>query len=57
MTRKDYVMLANILRNVRGGMLGSIETVDTIVKNLAIELHADNPRFDPERFKSAIGIR
>lgn len=57
MTRKDYVLLANALRSARGTMIGSIETVDTIVAMLAESLKRDNPAFSIDRFKSAIGIK
>lgn len=57
MTRKDYVMLAAVLKTCRSIMLGSTETVDAIVDRLAVELQIDNPRFKIGTFKKAIGIK
>jgi hypothetical protein len=54
MTRKDYVLLAQALKESRTIMLGSRETVDAIAAHLAIVLKTDNHAFDPDRFVRAV---
>lgn len=56
MTRRDYEMLAHVLRRelmvVRGSLYGDIraQTVRDTARAIAEEIKADNPRFDVERF-------
>ena len=55
MTRKDYELIAKVLRN-------SDEIIDemaleAIAENFANELESTNPRFNPARFLSACGVK
>ena len=54
MTRKDYELIAEVLRN-------SNEIIDEIsmaflIDNFAKELVLENPRFDRDRFANACGM-
>jgi copper oxidase (laccase) domain-containing protein len=55
MTRKDYVILADVLAKftAEGGVV--VER-DAMAYDLADALGADNPRFDRERFLVAAGV-
>lgn len=50
MTKKDFKIIAEALRNVVGG--NYVEIVDSLVEYLS----ADNPRFDKDKFYNACGI-
>jgi hypothetical protein len=60
MTRKDYIMIANI---IAFNQVDFVEGDDghTLLKILANqfanELQADNPRFDRARFLAACGVK
>ena len=49
MTRKDYVMLANVIKAQRKPH-NDTETINEIALNLADVLEDDNPNFDRVRF-------
>jgi hypothetical protein len=57
MTRKDYVETANILANVRDGLIGLGQDGETIFSNLVADFaemfENDNERFQAERFDNA----
>lgn len=50
MTRKDYILLSNLLK--RFNMTKDSITIE-LFKNLCNELKKDNPRFDEIKFKIA----
>ncbi len=55
MTRKDYVLIAEALRESRPQM-GGIEGWNCAAIGVADALARDNPRFDRERFLKAAGV-
>jgi len=58
MTRKDYVLIANSLSEVRPDPT-DVEKFDvwvTTVENFVQSLKYTNPQFNPERFRTACGI-
>ena len=56
MTRKDYVMIAEVFANF-ANVCDLEETIGAdIARNLADALQADNPRFDRHRFLVACGV-
>lgn len=57
MTRKDYVLIAEVFANF-GQMIELEETIGAdIARNLADAFGADNPRFDRARFLDACGVK
>jgi hypothetical protein len=59
MTRKDYVMLADILRNNREDFIegeDGFAVIGIMAHQIADGLQADNPRFDRARFLTACGV-
>lgn len=61
MTRKDFEMVANVLRDARvsGAEKSPAEEalIDDIAAHFAQELSYTNPRFDRSRFLRACGVR
>tara|TARA_R100001198_G_C5047999_1_gene105415 strand:+ start:52 stop:279 length:228 start_codon:yes stop_codon:yes gene_type:complete len=56
LSRKDYVLLANIIkRNVRGKKDGRILILRDFLIDLSVELLKDNPNFQFTTFIDAIG--
>tara|TARA_A100001515_G_C4481593_1_gene180274 strand:+ start:218 stop:436 length:219 start_codon:yes stop_codon:yes gene_type:complete len=56
LSRKDYVLLANIIkRNVRGKKDGRILILRDFLIDLSMELLKDNPNFQHTTFIDAIG--
>jgi hypothetical protein len=53
MTRKDYVMIADVLAVA---WWASSDQRNHIAHDLADALEADNPRFDRARFLTACGV-
>jgi hypothetical protein len=53
MTRKDYVVIAEIMKAWRGAI--SEAAHQEMCEDFATELHADNERFDKKRFMKACG--
>jgi len=53
MTRKDYVMIADVIAT---SWHHSADSKRTIAQNMADALGADNPRFDRARFLVACGV-
>lgn len=49
MSRKDYILAANIIRNMPGPWIGKQKTINATIKIFA----KDNPRFDKNRFIEA----
>lgn len=62
MTKRDYVLLASILRNYCTNEHVELFTDDQLAlfrgmtKGIAKELKVDNPKFDETRFLTACGI-
>ena len=59
MTRKDYVLIAQILKqNSKDFIAGEdgFAVIQIIAKQLADALETDNPRFDRDRFLVACGV-
>lgn len=59
MTRRDYIGIAAVLRiaveSVRAYPLAQ-PPIYRLVEDMALMLHADNPRFDRDRFYDACGL-
>ncbi len=55
MTRKDYNLLANSLKENKPGENGQ-EIYYQIVHNLAIDLKHENEKFNYDKFMTACGI-
>ena len=57
MTRKDYVIIAEVFAQF-GNICNLEETIGAdIARNLADALEADNPRFNRARFLVACGVK
>ena len=59
MTRKDYVMLAEILKENRKDFIegeDGFSLLNILAHQIANGLEADNPRFDRARFLTACGV-
>lgn len=58
LTRKDYVMLAEVIDGCEGYKVATIELISRrkLADELADKLAADNPRFDKVRFLKACGV-
>lgn len=64
MTRKDFELIANAIRNEREQWKGNhpddlrtmTETLDNLAQSLGRKLMDANPRFDRERFLQACGV-
>lgn len=59
MTRKDYELIAGVLRVARDTWAGNNSgtwAVEGIAQRLSDALAADNPRFDRERSLRACGV-
>ena len=58
MTRKDYELLAEVIRTSRKVTTGetALVSVEHLANTLATELEIENPRFDRARFLSACGL-
>jgi hypothetical protein len=54
MTRKDYQLIASVLKNFTSDG-GDVIERDAMAYDLADALAADNPRFDRQRFLIATG--
>jgi len=58
MTRKDYVMLAEVInRSATASTESSFIDFARMAEDLATELKNDNPRFDRDRFLTACGVK
>lgn len=61
MTKKDYVAIAAVIRDVRTGPIAAKNTAARLVLHrVALEVSAvcaaDNDRFDEDRFLQACGV-
>jgi len=66
MTRKDYVMIAGIIKdcnliptlnkNKEEGLIQA-DILFTVASQLAYKLEQDNPRFDRTKFLTACGVK
>ena len=61
MTRKDYVLIADALRQAyvvqRDRYVGTSAGVRAAAEYISDALASDNPRFDRERFLKAAGVQ
>lgn len=55
MTRKDYVLIASILKDSEGNIIDDMAR-DALADMFADALEDENPRFDREKFLRACGI-
>jgi hypothetical protein len=55
MTRKDYVVIAEVIKNL-DEVLDSY-ALEVLADNMAEALESDNPRFDRARFLVACGVK
>lgn len=60
MTRKDYIRLARAIRNTNAHNLEGnrsedfARAINLVIENIERELYEDNPRFQRDKFRSAI---
>jgi len=54
MTRKDYVLLADVIKNLDEVI--DEYALEVLADNMADALESDNPRFDRHRFLIACGV-
>jgi hypothetical protein len=60
MTRKDFVVISNVLRDARVSgdpSAADLALLDDLCKHFAQELSFTNPNFDRGRFLTACGAR
>jgi hypothetical protein len=55
MTRKDYVVIAEVIKNL-DEVIDSY-ALEVLADNMAEALESDNPRFDRARFLVACGVK
>lgn len=55
MTRKDYVIIADVIKNLDECI--DSYALEALADNMADALQGDNPRFDRARFLSACGVK
>ena len=55
MTRKDYILIASVLKNFQSDG-GDVIERDAIAYDFADKLGQENPRFDRRRFLVASGV-
>lgn len=56
MTRKDYILIAEAIRNVRKNKGTDESTLLAVVWTIANQMQLENMRFDPSRFVKACGF-
>ena len=58
MTRKDYVLISDVIRNTYVTLLGPKNRagLEMLATSLADALQRDNPQFDKKRFLAACGL-
>jgi hypothetical protein len=56
MSRKDYELIARVLRDANVADEHQYELLERIALGFALELAATNPRFDRECFLAACGV-
>lgn len=54
MTRKDYILIANII-NQLGDCIDEL-SMAALIDAFSVQLYLDNPRFDADRFAKAAGM-
>jgi hypothetical protein len=60
MTRKDYILIADSIKNSRENWEGyqeGQEAIDGLARCLATKLGQENPRFNRETFLTACGVK
>jgi hypothetical protein len=62
MTRKDYILIAGVISNVKAGAARNLtgetraaadDAIEAVAARLAAKLAKDNPRFDVDKFIEA----
>jgi hypothetical protein len=56
MTKKDYELIAEVLKGLRADFGDSPVALDVVASELASELQHTNERFNRARFLSACGV-
>jgi len=59
MTKKDFILISDVIREISAWALEKRDsriTYFAIVNALSRELQEENPRFDPNKFRTACGI-
>ena len=59
MTRKDYVLIAEAIKDTREEYAltdSAVNTLSALVAVISSRLENENPRFDVERFEKACGF-
>lgn len=56
MSRKDYELIADAIRDVIEDHKGDLTSADAVARKIADALSRDNPRFDSKRFITACGL-
>lgn len=56
MTKKDYILLAGVLKDAKQGHPAGLPAIQEIVSVLLAKLYQDNPNFDAMRFRAACGF-
>ena len=57
MTRKDFELIAGVIKAQREKMHNETETVDEVALAMAEALEDTNPRFNRETFLTACGVK
>jgi hypothetical protein len=57
MTRKDFELIAGVIKTQREKMHNETETVDEVALAMAEALEDTNPRFNRETFLTACGVK
>ena len=61
MTRKDYVLIAEAIKNANQNWEGfapeATLAIEGLAKSLSVQLAIDNSRFDRARFLEACGVK
>ena len=56
MTKKDYVLIASVIREVSENVSADKNTLRMLVSALGTELQRDNPRFSGRTFEIACNV-
>ena len=56
MTKKDYIKIAEVIRESRGYGLDADEVLSNLASDLAVVFQSDNDKFDQDRFLEACGL-
>jgi hypothetical protein len=56
MTRKDYELIANVIKQFPRLDYGVASVLEELAEDLSMALSNENPRFDTARFLKACGV-